>query len=789
MNVEDMRPQLGLRHYQSRRRACSSLFYFHITRLCRSYAGKLNESLVYSKNPIGQVDGWILDLYQKDPFMIVWLKTRNGRTVRLVDVWQPVFYVAGEYGDLVRLADQLHVEGMGFEKKFVRPQDDERSIVLRIPVRSVREAEELAEKVLIHGQYRRYGMYNVDVNPSQSYLYEKGLYPFGYVEATVNQNHVDWRLCDNLESTNYEIPPLQEVKLSVRIRRKSRLPAKNDPIEAIIISSLDDVHHIDGCDEEQILLHLVETMKTLDPDIVLTHNGDGLIFPYLAHRAAMNNISNQLILGREQSPLQISHEKGRSYMSYGQVHYRPMPTRLLGRLHVDVENSILHSSCGLPGIIEVARMCRIPAQRACSTTIGTSMTSAQFYQAFRQEILIPWQKANSEELKTASELLVADRGGFYYEPTVGLHESVGELDFTSLYPTIMYKRNLSGETVRCKCCPDSKNRVPDLNWNICEKRKGIVPLSLELLLEKRRRYKELKQTTTDHDLCRVYEMRQAALKWILVCSFGYLGFKNARFGRIDAHIATCAFARKILRDAVHLAETQGFTFVHGIVDSLWLKKPNATEEDFQRLRAEIEKATGFPITFEGLYRWIVFLPSKIHRNVPTLTRYYGVFKNGKTKVRGIATRRRDTPPIIDRCVKEILLTLAEAKNTQEFLEKLPFTYKIMNKYLRLLRSGNIPVEDLVIQKRLSKNPKEYKHMVLQAIAANQLAKENAEVNAGQFISFVITSNRSKLQNNRVLAFDLCRNYHTYDAEAYINLLLSAVETILTPFGFDKTRFS
>jgi DNA polymerase elongation subunit (family B) len=113
----------------------------------------------------------------------------------------------------------------------------------------------------------------------------------------------------------------------------------------------------------------------------------------------------------------------------------------------------------------------------------------------------------------------------------------------------------------------------------------------------------------------------------------------------------------------------------------------------------------------------------------------------------------------------------------------------MNKYLRLLRSGNIPVEDLVIQKRLSKNPKEYKHMVLQAIAANQLAKENAEVNAGQFISFVITSNRSKLQNNRVLAFDLCRNYHTYDAEAYINLLLSAVETILTPFGFDKTRLS
>jgi hypothetical protein len=28
-----------------------------------------------------------------------------------------------------------------------------------------------------------------------------------------------------------------------------------------------------------------------------------------------------------------------------------------------------------------------------------------------------------------------------------------------------------------------------------------------------------------------------SLKWILVTSFGYLGFNNAKFGRIDAHIA------------------------------------------------------------------------------------------------------------------------------------------------------------------------------------------------------------------------------------------------------------
>jgi DNA polymerase-2 len=128
-------------------------------------------------------------------------------------------------------------------------------------------------------------------------------------------------------------------------------------------------------------------------------------------------------------------------------------------------------------------------------------------------------------------------------------------------------------------------------------------------------------------------MRQAALKWILVTAFGYLGFKNARFGRIDAHIATCAFARQILKDTARLAETRGFKLIHGIVDSLWLKKGRATEEDYLELKTEIEDTIRLPISFEGLYRWIVFLPSKIHRGIPALNRYYGVFRNGKIKDR------------------------------------------------------------------------------------------------------------------------------------------------------------
>src|SRR5207245_11629392 len=158
----------------------------------------------------------------------------------------------------------------------------------------------------------------------------------------------------------------------------------------------------------------------------------------------------------------------------------------------------------------------------------------------------------------------------------------------------MTQKNLSGETVNCTCCPDSTNRVPELGFNICERSAGIVPLSLKILLDKRARYKAAKKTVEGEELKSLYDRRQAALKWILVCSFGYLGFKNARFGMIDAHIATCALRRKILREATALAEARDFARGHGIVDSFWLRKQEATRGEYEDLSRVIRDKLRLP---------------------------------------------------------------------------------------------------------------------------------------------------------------------------------------------------
>jgi len=57
-----------------------------------------------------------------------------------------------------------------------------------------------------------------------------------------------------------------------------------------------------------------------------------------------------------------------------------------------------------------------------------------------------------------------------------------------------------------------------------------------------------------------------------VTCFGYLGFSNSKFGRIDAHIEVCAFAIDILLKTSKIVESYWFEIIHSIVDSIWIRK-------------------------------------------------------------------------------------------------------------------------------------------------------------------------------------------------------------------------
>ena len=521
-----------------------------------------------------------------------------------------------------------------------------------------------------------------------------------------------------------------------------------------------------------------------DPDLLFIEHGDEFTTHYLAERAYRNGVADQLVLGRDPVPLRRMNKRGTSYFAYGRVLHTPTSHQIYGRINLDSENFFVYTECGLEGLFEVARLCRMPLHKGSRASIGKCLSSLQAYVAFKDNLLIPWKPTRAEVPKTAKTLLAATGAASSTNQESGLYEHVGEVDFSSLFPFIMTKYNISAETVLCKCCPDSGLRVPDVDYNTCTRRVGIIPKSLEPILSKRAAYKQLKKTK-DLRLAKVYGSRVEALKGILVCSFGYLSYRNAKFGLIDCHISVCAYARKILLQASRIAERRGFEVVHGIVDSLWVKKPRAKRDDFEELCNEISGEIGLPISFEGVYRWIAFLPSRMHEDVPVLNRYFGVFEDGSMKVRGIELRRSDTIKLVSDCQRDILQLLAKGQDVAGVKILIPEALEIFEAYVRLIWSGQAPISDLVITNELSKDWNQYSSNLAHVAAVKQLADEGLELMAGQSVSYVVTNYRSKVQEARVRPLQLLDESATYDRCRYTELLARGVASILEPFGVDK----
>jgi DNA polymerase, archaea type len=741
-----------------------------------------------------KVKGWLFDVYP-DVFgeMAVWVICENGQRVRLTDRFEPKIYVSGKQDDIERLASRLFcnrdIACWNFVSKHASPTDMQKTRVLELTVKDCRRIPALTTEILKLGDYLRYQVHNCDLHGDRAYIFEHALFPLAFLEVEAGKSSLKYMLLDSVERTDYAIPPFRVMKISVNIQKKGKISDFTDPIGSLNVVQAENQLTIDSGDEAEKLLGLVKVVEDLDPDIILTNGGDSHLFAYLIQRAAFSKVLDSFILSRDKKPFIIKSAQGKTFFSYGRVFYKAPMTRLFGRVHIDETNTFVLNESSFQGLFEITRTCRAPLHTAARASIGNSMASLQFYQAIKSDILIPRNKSIPEAFKSAYELLVGDRGGFIYEPKVGIHDDIGEVDFSSMYPSLMVNNNISAETVLCKCCPNSHLRIPELNYNICEKRAGVVPKAIELILSKRTLYKRLMQETKDPKLKAAYDNRQSALKWILVTCFGYLGYRNSKFGTVDGHIGVCAFGRDAFLRSARIAENAGFEVVHGIVDSLWLKKADCTLEEYRNLCGRISGEIGVQLNFEGKYKWIVFLPSKMHPNIGVLNRYFGVMENGKTKIRGLEVRKRDTPKFVYDAQMEMIKVFASADNAAEFFGKIPEALEVVRSYRKKLVDGEVSVWDLIIQKHLSKNPKNYVQHASQVIAAEQLIGEGAEIHAGNNVSFVFTDSENKRYQRRVLAEQLIDKGVNPDTKKYLLLLYNSAANLLSFKGYTAKTIS
>lgn len=752
-------------------------------------------------------EAWILDLHPDDGGMRVWLLDGQGHATSRVEPFQPRFFVSAP-SRMAMDSLEAHLRELPAVAGVSREQHrfglhHEPSEALRVDVARSEEFRRLVQQVDRLGGFREYDLWDADLRLSHQFLLQRGTFPLARVDAaTLQPLEEQW-------APTYEPPPLRVATLRIEVASPRGMPPQQEhALRAAGLALGGEEQRFEG-GEVGILRGLQRALDRADPDVLVTRGGDRFALRYLHHRAAQHG--KRLQLGRLDDPARPAKAE-RTFLTYGKLRYRPQAEALRGRVHLDAEASFFYGEAGLEGLVDLARISSVPLQELARLEAGTAVTSIQIDCAKREGRLVPYKKNIPESPKTDLDLLIADKGGYIFDPTVGVHGPVVELDFSSMYPNIMVTRNVSPETIECTCCGPAEQPVlvPQVGYRTC-RRSGFIGRALGPLVQRREAFKAKLRSAPPEERGR-YQAACDAMKWLCVCSFGYTGYRNARFGRIECHEAICAWGRELLLQAAEVARAHGFEVVHGIVDSVWLS-PQRPGADAAAFAEEASRRIGIPLGVEGWYDWVVFLPTRQSAregpgDVGALNRFYGCFRErptkkvrsqagqkadhldgGRVKVRGVELRQRSTPRVVRRAQELFLLEAAKAKDPEAFLRCLPRALRAVRPLLRELAEGRVPLHDLLVLNMVGQEEEQYRANSLARCALIGLKAAGVRVPPGDSVAYVVVDAANPRPRQRVVEARLLRGDERYDPAHYERLVLRCLESCVLPFGWTLERLA
>ncbi len=673
---------------------------------------------------------------------VEWTLTDTG-VERTSVSYHPTFYVAAtDDGSLAEIAAGIesHPAVTAIRREHHRPGwRHEATPMLAIDVTTVDAVRRLASTIADVGRPGTYRCFNVDLSPEFRYCLETATDP----------------------------SPSREPSMMVLAAPPTA--ASDDRSSMTVTTPDDETHELEG--ETATIAREVEALvQAADPDVLRVSSAQ--LIP-----ALFEAVEGTLCLGREPGYTQLATKS--TYESYGQIGHSPARYNVPGRVLIDASNSFFLSETNREGILDLVDRSWKPMQEASWASIGNILTAIQIREAMDRDVLVPWRSWRPEFFKSAATLAEADRGGYTFAPDVGVHESVYELDFSSLYPNIMCTHNISPETVCCDCHPDRED-VPGLGYSICPE-SGYLPDVLQPLIDDR---DELKQRIRDGDGdVEALEGASAAIKWILVSCFGYQGFSNAKFGRIECHEAINAFAREIILDAKATFEEHGWRVVHGIVDSLWVTPmANREQTDLETVARMISDAVDIRLEYEAEYDWIAFCPRR-NDDAGALTRYFGkragepVDDPASYKRRGIEARQRSTPPFLVDAQLALIQEFGQTRSPEAVCERL-------REFIHLLEAGDVDPPRLAITNRVSKRAEAYTQSTKNVAALERAADLGFDRHPGQDVEYVVVDD-SKSGRARVAL--LHEDPDRYDTEFYRDRLCRVAESVLAPAGVRRSE--
>ncbi len=766
---------------------------------------------------------WLLDLndetYAGKSSIWLWGIAHDGKRVLIIDDnYKAYFYLlprAGQDPEELRRkidAEKPHpsVSSVTIEKK--RLLADEHSvfkIVCDNPALLERVAKDTLKK--LNGA----ATYEEKLRLAIKYQNDYAIKPCQWYEIDVESSSMDpetYSVQRVFSATSRPIaiareepPALQVFSFSQLSVSKTGAPSPTrDPVRIIAWTTNKNQHGVlqNASDSDAATLKdFGDGILGVNPDFVLSYEGNSVNWPYLVKRA-----------DRTQTPLKVGRDGGPPHQSlYG--HYS-----LTGRANVDllnfaddlydvkiktIENVAKYleirsddreaidetaysdywskpdrrkilvehverlagtvSKIGQEAIdyvIQLSALSGLPPDQVLAAAFGFRVDNYLMMETHALGQLIP---------SRLEQPIIPYRGAIVLEPKVGLHDNVANLDFSSMYPSLMIKYNISPDTLVKKGETEDTFEVPEVKHRFRKHPSGFYRIVLTKLIENRKATKaELKRTSRSDPRYPLLKAREKAFKVMTNAVYGYAGWAGARWYSKEVAESAAALGRETINRAIAIAKSLGLTVFYGDTDSVFVNNDEKLVQEFQ---SKIDKQLGLEINLSEVYKRILFTEAK--------KKYAGLRTDGQIDVVGLEAVRGDWSNLARDVQSTVLkMVLEDANPSRAAIYVRDLTTDVESK--------NLPLSAFVIWKTLTKPVAEYEVNAPHVEAAKKMAKDGWSVTAGDKVGFVITKKPGKLYQKAEPQYRVALDEVDYDYYIH-NQILPAAARILEVLGVSKSE--
>jgi len=368
----------------------------------------------------------------------------------------------------------------------------------------------------------------------------------------------------------------------------------------------------------------------------------------------------------------------------------------------------------------------------------------------------------------------ADDGGMEED-----EEAVTCVDFASLYPSEIKRRNLCWSTVNCEHEECKENKMPGLPHHVCTKRDGILATLIGFIRDLRVKY--FKKYKKDNP---VFSIVEQTLKVLINAGYGVFG--SDKFDYFAAPIAegTTAYGRRDITKVRKYCENAGVKILAGDTDSIFLYK--AHKEFLDGLFTMVKEKLNLEMGVDYKGDWML-----IHEK-----KNYLIDNEGTIIIKGMTGKKSNTPAFIRKCFTEVTKIIDKNHSDVKLMKQL--IAETITNYARALDYREFNPLDMKKTVKLGEDLFRYKVEGQHVKAARKLVAylkdkiddksipDHIIVPKDTYIDFVIeTAGKNKQTPTPV---EMIENNKLIDVKYYKMALVKTLSQVLKPLNIDQGQF-